>query len=325
MTVRIIQGDCIEVMRTLPPGSVNCCVTSPPYWGLRDYGVAGQIGLENTHEEYVEKMADVFKEVKRLLREDGTLWLNIGDSYASSGGACPRGAHCGKNTALAVTRQPNRVLKPGSVFKNKDLMGIPWRVAFRLQEDGWYLRQCIIWHKPNVMPESVTDRCTNAHEYVFLLAKSEHYYFNAEAIVELQSEHERTRRIREQQKGLSTTYTLKRDKEHGQQPPGANGCARSVLARHKLAVKGTRNRRSVWIVPNVAGGDEHLARFPADLISPMIFAGCPEGGTVLDPFAESGTTGKVSEISGRNSILIELNPVYIKISKRQTEQQGLGI
>jgi DNA modification methylase len=184
MTVQIIQGDCRDVLKTLPDASVNCCVTSPPYWGLRDYGCDGQLGLERTPEEYVAKMVEVFRDVRRVLRDDGTLWLNLGDSYATGAGNVgerPGGGAQGDNWQGAMT-SPNRM--PIHGLKPKDLVGIPWRVAFALQADGWYLRQDIIWHKPNPMPESVQDRCTKAHEYIFLLAKSERYFYDADAIAE---------------------------------------------------------------------------------------------------------------------------------------------
>ena len=325
--VTIITGDCREILKTLPDASVNCCITSPPYWGLRDYGYDGQIGLERTPEKYVEKMVVVFREVRRVLRDDGTLWLNLGDSYAANTKnrsveqAIAKSALMGStHNQCSILKQQNKIT---SGLKPKDLVGIPWMVAFALRADGWYLRQEIIWHKPNVMPESVRDRCTKAHEYIFLLAKSEHYYFDAAAILESQSEQERTRRIREQQTGLRTRYCLARDKEHGQVRPGRNGCARSVETRQTLAQKGTRNRRSVWLIPNVPGNGEHFAAFPPELPQTCMLAGCPEGGTVIDPFGGSGTVGKVAEEYGRNSILIELNPKYCEMAKKKTAQMGL--
>jgi DNA modification methylase len=210
--------------------------------------------------------------------------------------------------------QPNRM--PIAGLKTKDMVGIPWRVAFALQADGWWLRSDIIWHKPNAMPESVKDRPTRAHEYVFLLTKAERYYYDHEAVCEAQSDGERRRRLMEQQRGLTTTYELKRDMDHSQPPPGRNGCARSAVARSNLAVKGTRNRRSVWIIetsPGFTGG--HVAQMPPRLARLCILAGCPSGGLVLDPFAGTGTTGMAALELGRRAVLIELNGDYVKMMK----------
>jgi DNA modification methylase len=274
--------------------------------------------MEQTPEEFVGKLLAVFAEVRRVLRDDGTLWLNLGDSYAASRSyQVPDG----KNKACDEHHKGSHKVPPG--LKPKDIVGIPWRVAFALQADGWFLRQDIIWYKPNVMPESVTDRFTKAHEHVFLLAKSERYFFDAEAVAESQAENERARRMREQQNGMATRFALARDREHGQVKPGQNGCARSVKARHDLAEKGTRNRRSVWLITNVPGDGNHFAAMPSELAMVCILAGCPMGGTVLDPFGGSGTTGYVSEMNGRNSVLIELNPKYVELAKRRTEQGGL--
>jgi DNA modification methylase len=279
--------------------------------------------MEQTPEEFVGKLLAVFAEVRRVLRDDGTLWLNLGDSYATGSGK-GRNDTQNKGNRGTETRDsvaPNRM--PIEGLKTKDLVGIPCRVAFALQADGWFLRQDIIWYKPNVMPESVTDRFTKAHEHVFLLAKSERYFFDAEAVAESQAEYERTRRLREQQNGMATRFALARDREHGQVKAGQNGCARSVKARHDLAEKGTRNRRSVWLITNVPGDGNHFAAMPSELAMVCILAGCPLGGTVLDPFGGSGTTGYVSEMNGRNSVLIELNPKYVELAKRRTEQGGL--
>ncbi len=276
----ILIGDCIESMRGLPDQSVHTCVTSPPYFGLRDYGHDGQIGLEPTPDEFVTKLVEVFREVRRVLRNDGTLWLNLGDSYARQGGReSTQGRHWdGREAdpgAMHSTRHASDIgLKP------KDLIGIPWRVAFALQADGWYLRQDIIWHKPNPMPESVTDRCTKAHEYIFLLSKSQRYYFDLEAMKEK-----------------------------------ATG---SALANEK------RNRRSVWTVTTKPFKGAHFATFPPDLIEPCIKAGCPEGGTVLDPFGGSGTTGLVAQTWGRKFILCELNSEYAQMAQnRIAAERGL--
>lgn len=272
--IRIIEGDCIERLKAMPEKSVNTCVTSPPYFGLRDYGHDGQIGLEPTPDEYVAKMVEIFREVKRVLRDDGTLWLNLGDSY--NGAAANR---TGQNGYDDGRQNRSKRFSAGGIIglKPKNLIGIPWRVAFALQSDGWNLRQDIIWHKPNPMPESVRDRCTKAHEYIFLLSKSERYYFDSESIKE----------------------------------PVAASVART---------EETRNRRSVWTVTTKPFKGAHFATFPPDLIEPCILAGCPEGGTVLDPFGGSGTTGLVAKEHGRQAILIELNPEYAEMARQRIKQ-----
>ena len=262
MKYSILQGDCIEQLRTMEANSVHTCVTSPPYYGLRDYGHDGQIGLEETPEAYVAKLVEVFREVRRVLRDDGTLWLNLGDSY-----------------------------------KEKQLLGIPWRVAFALQADGWYLRQDIIWHKPNPMPESVTDRCTKAHEYIFLFSKSARYYYDAEAV-----------KIR-CEKDWGT-----RDRKDGKYHNEGSG-----LNPHKGLEKSYEyaNRRSVWTVTTQPYPGAHFAAFPPDLIRPCIQAGCPPNGLVLDPFGGSGTTAQVAIQEGRNAVIIELNPKYVELAQKR--------
>jgi DNA modification methylase len=267
-TQRIIPGDCIAGMRTLPDASVHCCVTSPPYWGLRDYGHDGQIGLESTPEAYVARMVEVFREVRRVLRDDGTLWLNLGDSYAA-----------GKQAA-----------------------GIPWRVALALQNDQWKLRQEIIWHKPNPMPEGVRDRCTRAHEYVFLLSRSSRYFFDASAISEPA--------VTGGKKGLG--FYPDRAVAMGRKPSGNEAKGPSSGVRPM-----TRNRRSVWTVPLKPYSGAHFAVMPPDLVEPCIKAGCPERGTVLDPFAGSGTTLAVAAELGRSAIGCELNPDYIALAEER--------
>ena len=303
---RIIQGDCIEGLRTLPDASVHCCVTSPPYWGLRDYGHDGQIGLESTPEAYVARMVEVFREVRRVLRDDGTCWVNLGDSYASQGGA--HGGRGDNQSGVGAKRvhdagggdKSSRVAPGG--LKPKDLVGIPWRVAFALQADGWYLRQDIIWHKPNPMPESVRDRCTKAHEYVFLLTKSERYYYDAEAVSEAAAT--------AGQKGLG--FYPGRAGAMGRKPSGNE--AKDPLEGTRPTV---RNRRSVWTVTTKPYSGAHFAVMPAALVEPCIKAGCPEGGTVLDPFAGSGTTLAVAAELGRSGIGCELNPEYIKLAEER--------
>jgi DNA modification methylase len=255
----VLQHDCIEAMDlVLPDESVHCCVTSPPYFGLRDYGVEGQIGRESTPDEFVAALVVVFREVHRVLRNDGTLWLNLGDSYGAG----------------------------------KQLLGIPWRVAFALQEDGWLLRQEIIWHKTNAMPESAKDRCTRAHEQVFLLTKSPRYHYDAKAIEE-PAKWERW--------GNQTEI-----KTH-------QGTAKHLGGKTigELPIRDKKNKRSVWSVPTGGGfKGSHCAVFPPDLIKPCILAGCPVGGIVLDPFGGSGTTAGVALAHNRKSILCELNPEY---------------
>lgn len=303
----ILIGDCRESLRSLPEKSVHTCVTSPPYFGLRDYGHEGQIGLEPTPDEFVSQLVSVFQEVKRVLRDDGTLWLNLGDSYASyrDGKATPdtsRGSSEG--TLVPKGSATNRMASTfaGTSIKHKDLIGIPWMVAFALRADGWYLRQDIIWHKPNPMPESVTDRCTKAHEYIFLLSKSPKYFFDSEAM-----------------------------KEKGVYPAGTKGAKGSASRQKEIGVNarppeykiydGMRNRRSVWSVQTRPFKGAHFATYPPDLIEPCVLAGCPIGGTVLDPFFGSGTTGLVALRHGRKVIGCELNPDYALLAYERLENE----
>ena len=322
-TQRIIPGDCIEGLRALPDASVHCCVTSPPYWGLRDYGHAGQIGLEPTPEAYVARMVKVFREVRRVLREDGTCWVNLGDSYAGGGGFAPDApCNVARREMIAAgdckqgafnlsqrqhTRNKSGGIKPQGAIKAKDLVGIPWRVAFALQADGWWLRQDIIWHKPNPMPESVRDRCTKAHEYVFLLTKSERYYYDAEAVSEA------VVCVR----GPGNKKPLKGVEEDGQKHRTRAGLHKAAERWRESGPPSSRNRRSVWTVTTKPYSGAHFAVMPPDLVEPCIKAGCPEGGTVLDPFAGSGTTLAVAAELGRNAIGCELNPEYIALAERR--------
>lgn len=303
---KILYGDCRDVLKTLPDNSVNCCITSPPYWGLRDYGVDGQIGLEKSPEEYVAQMVAVFHEVKRVLCEDGTCWLNLGDSYAGHNLPGWRPGNENKNKGASNKNGVGYV----KGCKPKDIIGIPWRVAFALQADGWFLRQDIIWHKPNPMPESVTDRCTKAHEYVFLLSKSSAYYYDFEAVQEVSltnEEHEHWTNKEYNQ----TMLANKQAKGIKGRPSGVAGyCA-----------PGKRNRRSVWTVPTQSCKIAHFATFPPELIRPMIRAGCPVKGTVLDPFGGSGTTGMVCQQEGRYAILVELNKEYIQLQELRTRDK----
>lgn len=308
--VTIITGDCLDVLRTLEDGCIDCCVTSPPYYGLRDYGVSRQIGLEESVSQYVEKMVEVFREVRRVLNPMGTLWLNLGDSYAGSsapGGGDPT---IGERN-LGGTKYRAKKLTDG--LKRKDLIGIPWRVAFALQADGWYLRQDIIWSKPNPMPESVTDRCTKSHEYVFLLSKGPQYNYNAATI------HEPISPVsvkRLSQKNLPN--------QKGSIRAHAGGANRPMKALCPKYSNG-RNKRSVWTVSTEPFTGAHFATFPKKLVEPCILAGCPTGGLVLDPFAGAGTTGIVAQYLGRRALLIELNPAYVEIIKDRTKQAFLSL
>ena len=312
MSVEIICGDALSELRKLPAQSVHCCITSPPYWGLRDYGVEGQFGLEPTPELYVEHMVEVFREVRRVLRDDGTVWLNLGDSYASSGvyheGAF---AEMGANLAARGMRwsatgnggKGRSPTPPG--LKPKDLVGIPWRVAFALQADGWWLRSDIIWHKPNPMPESVRDRPTKAHEYLFLLSKSARYYYDQEAIKEPSTFHpadwnsDGTKKRESFARGIGNA----KNPEPGKEP--------------FRAIASTRNRRTVWTIATRPFKGAHFATFPPDLVEPCVKAGCPIGGTVLDPFFGAGTVGLVALQHRRHYIGIELNPEYVAMAQER--------
>lgn len=300
MSVKILIGDCREQLHALSERSVHCCVTSPPYFGLRDYGVEGQLGLEPTPDEFVAAMVSVFAEVRRVLRDDGTLWLNLGDSYAGSSQTGGSGASSTLTKGGKVQAQYGQIhkhKKSDGGLAAKQLIGIPWRVALALQTDGWYLRQDIIWNKTNPMPESIKDRCTKAHEYIFLLSKSPTYYFDNDAIKEpVQSDSTPSRRAK------------------------ALGAGRKELRQGGTPYDGTgdtRNKRSVWTIATQPFKEAHFATFPPKLVEPCILAGCPIGGTVLDPFFGAGTTGLVAGRHGRNAIGIELNPDYATIARER--------
>lgn len=305
--VTLLHGDVRERLREMPAESVNCTVTSPPYWGLRDYGVDGQLGLESTPEEYVANMVAVFREVRRVLRDDGTLWLNIGDSYGGSGrGGNPTVDTSTLEGSLASQEAsiPARTRLP--VGKPKDLIGIPWRLAFALQADGWWLRQDIIWSKPNPMPESVRDRCTKAHEYLFLLSKNERYWSDFGAIREpagYPSDRPQNSFAREQP-------DIPLQKHGGSQGNG-----------YMEYPEDSRNRRSVWHIPTAPFPEAHFATFPPALVEPCILAGCPEGGIVLDPFIGSGTTAMVARQLGRRAVGIDLNEEYLEMAVRRIGAQ----
>ena len=352
MSIEILEGNCLDTLKQLPDQCVNTCITSPPYWGLRDYGTATwiggdpncnhmrdskvnpngntdtghkamfdqenavgdaiyksecpkcgakrkdqQLGIEETPDQFVKNLVNVFREVRRVLKDDGTVWLNLGDSYCGtghkkdsidpliSGGKARNGQKFALNNKIEG-------------LKSKDLVGIPWKVAFALQADGWYLRQDIIWHKPNPMPESVKDRCTKSHEYIFLLSKNAHYYFDQEAIKE----------------GTTTKDNIIRNRDETKlnNTPG-----RTRMEGLKTNEYETKNKRSVWTVTTKPYSEAHFATYPHDLIIPCIKAGCPENGTVLDPFGGSGTTAQVAAQLNRNAILCELNPEYIKIANQR--------
>ena len=266
--IEIIKGDCLQSLKKLEDQSINTCVTSPPYWGLRNYNdEEKQLGMEDTIEKFVENLVKVFREVKRVLREDGTVWLNLGDTY----------------------------------LQNKQLVGIPWRVALALQQDGWYLRQDIIWHKPNPMPENIKDRCTKAHEYIFLLSKRPKYFFDNEVIKE--------DCVGKDERKWADSY-----EKAGSIKQGETNANIKRTKRYSKDDSFKRNKRSVWTVTTKPFKGAHFATFPMDLIEPCVLAGCPVGGTVLDPFAGSGTTGIVAASNDRDAILLELNEDYIKLA-----------
>ena len=303
MPYKILQGDCRDTLAQIADKKVQTCITSPPYFGLRDYGMADQIGLEQTPKQFVDELVAVFREVKRTLKDDGTLWLNIGDSYANDNkwGGSTSGKHV---KALHGDTSVGRE-KRSTGLAPKNLIGIPWRLAFALQDDGWYLRQDIIWHKPNPMPESVTDRCTKAHEYIFLLSKSPKYYFDHEAIKE-----------------ASSSTKPAGNKTHKYADEYAKG--ESELHRTKagrVALAGvewdTRNKRSVWTVATKPYAEAHFATFPPELIRPCVLAGSRPGDIVLDPFSGSGTTGQVAMEEQRVYLGCELNPDYIALTHRR--------
>jgi DNA modification methylase len=315
-TARVLVGDVRTRLAELPDGSVQTCITSPPYWGLRDYGQDDQIGLERTPEEYVTHIVDVFREVRRVLADDGTLWLNLGDSYAMNGSKhAGRNDQGGASTSSRLGPQrnglPNNAQIKGATIKvdaglaAKQLVGIPWRVAFALQADGWWLRQDIIWHKPNPMPESVTDRCTKAHEYVFLLSKSARYRYDAESIRE-----------------PLAPGTIQRDKSPRGRSQAGGGSAKSLAGYEYTPDLGNmtsnplgKNKRSVWTVATKPFRAAHFAVMPEALVEPCILAGSSLGDLVLDPFTGSGTVGVVALRHGRDFVGVELNPDYAAIAE----------
>ena len=323
--MKVIYADAAVGCRTIPDESVDCVVTSPPYYGLRDYGVEGQIGLEKSPRDYIDRLVNVFREIRRILKPEGTVWVVIGDSYAGSGkGAAmyPENAakyKQGTNQGMVGAIKTAELPKTLGGIKPKDLIGIPWAFAFAMRDDGWYLRQDIVWAKPNPMPESVRDRCTRSHEYIFMFSKSRKYYFDGESISEptAESTNKRLAQNIDVQTGSARV------------PGKTNGPMKAVAPRyggnkytatpdkffrtksgHAYDYRPRRNKRDVWTVTTRGYKGAHFATFPPDLIRPCILAGCPDGGTVLDPFCGSGTTLQVAKENGRDGIGIELNREY---------------
>jgi DNA modification methylase len=311
----ILPGDALSVLQTLPDGIVQTCITSPPYYALRDYGIEGQIGLENTPNEYVARLVEVFREVRRVLRNDGTLWLNLGDSYVGyKGEKYNQSQHRGTGEYSPVPMCHEIGTPHTTGLGAKQLLGIPWRVAFALQGDGWILRSDIIWHKSNAMPESVKDRPTKSHEYLFLLSKSERYYYDYTAILEPQvttSERHYAKRIKQEHKHVAAF--------------GTDSWARTKVGFKNMEYNPNgRNKRSVWTVSTVGYPGAHFATFPPKLVEPCILAGSRPGDLVLDPFAGAGTTLLVAKQQGRSYLGVELNPEYITLAeKRLSSQPGL--
>ena len=328
---RIILGNAIEVLKELPAESIDCCVTSPPYYQLRDYGITGQIGLEQTVEEYISKLVVVFSEVKRVLKPDGTLWVNIADSYSGSN----KGSSNYPDNAKKYKQGTNKgmlgaKLKAVKSSKPKDLLGVPWLLALALRNDGWYLRQDIIWEKPNCMPESVKDRCRKAHEYIFLLSKSRKYYFDWEAIQEPCVGFDKSA-----PRGSQTWGHPNSGRRKGNRKTFRGGGAYTNNASFDNSTdkqnetagnvpndKGLRRKRSVWSVATKGIKEAHFATFPKKIVEPCVLAGSRKGGTVLDPFAGSGTVGLVAKENERGFVLIELSPEYSKIIKKRIYNQG---
>lgn len=303
---KLFVGDCLSALKALPDCSVHCCVTSPPYWGLRDYGISGQLGQEDSPEEYVERMTDVFREVRRVLTEHGTLWLNVGDCYSRGNrGTVPvqRGAAASANDSEKYLFDSKSARMAGHpTIKPKDLVGIPWRLAFALQEDGWYLRQDIIWNKPNPMPESVTDRCVKSHEYVFLMSKTERYYWDHEA----------------------SMVPAKAESSGNKQRKDATGrgCPENRVSGNVPWEGSMANRRSVWSITTKPFKGAHFATMPLELAELCVVIGCPHGGVVLDPFFGAGTTGLAASRNDRWFVGIELNPEYARIAEERIRAEN---
>lgn len=306
----IYNEDCLQGLKHLPDNSVDCCITSPPYYALRDYGVDGQIGLEETPQQYIDRLTDVFMEVHRVLKPEGTLWINIGDSY---NGNKKGNTETDKNKKVAESSHFEK--KIWKECKQKDLIGIPWMLAFSLRNEGWYLRQDIIWNKPNVMPEPATDRCVKAHEYIFLLSKSERYYFDYEQIQEEATTHEN------RPSGVVRNRKFGYDSKQNQHPEAylMSSADKTGEVTEADMPTGKRNKRDVWSVNTKPDLNAHFAVYPEELIRPCILAGCPKGGVVLDPFMGSGTTARAARRWGRHYVGFELNPDYVKIIERKVQ------
>jgi|TARA_R110002050_G_scaffold283096_1_gene431300 DNA modification methylase len=303
--IKILQGNCINKIKELEDNSIDCVVSSPPYFGLRDYGVDGQFGLEKTYQDYLANTVKIFKTFKPKLKDNATIWWNVGDSYSSGKRKTTTNQSLRGNKNYGVTRTP---VQDG--IKEKDLLMIPNRVAIALQDEGWYIRSEIIWHKPNPMPESVRDRPTSCHEKIWLITKSKKYYYDSDAIREPLA--------------VSSLNRLNQDLKNQKGSTRGNGGMKSNGNMKAVGNKETRNKRNVWTITTKPFKDAHFATFPKDLIEPCIKAGCPEGGVVLDPFGGSGTTGIVATQNNRNAILIELNQKYIDIANKRIDKE-LGL
>lgn len=348
MINQIHQYNVLDTAWPLADESVDCCITSPPYWGLRDYGIAGQLGLEKTPDEYIDRMVKIFDEVKRVLKPAGTLWLNLGDSYAATGKNRTEKQASDKTTLngslttqFQILKQQNKVVGD---LKAKDLVGIPWMVAFALRSAGWYLRSDIIWAKPNCMPESVTDRPTRSHEYIFLLSKSAKYYYDQEAIKEpalydVDGTGTAARKARQKETnksmpngrmaGIRPAGFKDAEKMNGKHSDKQRGHSRRHNGfynrwdqmSHEEQCTGMRNKRDVWTVSPAQFPDAHFATFPEQLITPCVLAGCPKDGIILDPFMGAGTTALVAKSHGRNYVGFELNPEYIRIAEKRLKKE----
>lgn len=329
MKNEVYHGDALRVLQTLPDESVDCIVTSPPYFALRDYNADGQIGQDRTPEEYIERLVVVFREARRVLRKRGTCWVNIGDTYAGSRKGKGEGAVSGKQVGNPHSRGTKPTAPSDVSCKSKDLIGIPWMLAFALRADGWYLRQDIIWSMPNPMPESVKDRCTKSHEYIFLLTKSPAYYFDAEAIAEpvapatiARLKQDTARQEGSYMPGYTKKMTAKAPRYGGSKYTSDPSDFYRTKSGNAYELREKRNKRDVWTVPTNKLRERHFAAFPEELIKPCILSGCPEGGTVLDPFTGSGTTGIVSRKYGRGFVGIEINPFYCEMAERRIFNEG---
>lgn len=330
MSVRIMVGDCMEVLRTLPDESVHCIVSSPPYWRQRDYGMAGQLGLEHTPEEYIDKLVAIFSECRRILRSDGTAWVNLGDKWASGGNGGGGSFMEERSEAWAHVKANKGWRSPPAGYKDKDLVGIPWMFAFAARAEGWYLRQCNIWSKPNGMPESVRDRSTVSHEYVFHLSKNNDYWYDTDA-ARTQSQPSTETRLAQNVEaragsdrangGAKTNGPMKavrrsdKQRGHTRKHEGFND-RWDAMEREQQMANGS-NLRSVWWIAPAQYREGHYAVMPDALAEICIVAGCPAGGTVLDPFGGAGTTGLVADRHGRDAILIELNPDYAEMARNR--------